>query len=127
MIISNIKIYKQNKGALLFELLIVISLLAIIFTVGTQAVLVSLRSDKTSSERDTAFNLASEVIEIARSVAEENWQDIYSPVGIVKGTTHYYPLKVDNKWTLLAGDEIVVVNGISFTRSIVMLLLFFCL
>lgn len=104
----------------MLELLIVISLLALIFTVGTQAMLVSLRSDKNSSERDSAYNLASETLEIVRNISEENWQNIYSPTGIVKGTTHYYPLKdFSSGWVLFEGDDIVVINGISYTRNIV--------
>ena len=114
-----IKTKKQNTGSLLLELLIVIAMVAIIFTVGTQAVMVSLRSGRNSSERDTAYGLATEGIEIARGVAEQNWQSIYSPAGIVKGTTHYSPLKVNSSWTLTAGDETVIVNGVSFTRYII--------
>ena len=118
----NIKEQKNlhtSKGALLLELLIVIALMAIIFTVGTQAVLVSLRSGRNSGERDTAYGLANEGVEIVRGVADQNWQSVYAPAGIVKGTTHYYPLKVSNAWTLAQGDETVIVNGITFTRSII--------
>ena len=113
------KKYKKIKGALLLELLIVISLLAAIFMVGTQAILVSLRSDENSSKRDVEYNLALETLELVRNVSEENWQNIYSPIGIEKGVTHYYPLKVNNVWTLSQGNEIVVINGISYTRYII--------
>ena len=113
------KVLGSLKGALLLELLIVIALMGIIFTVGTQAILVSLKSGRNSGERDTAYSLANEGIEIVRGVAEQNWQSIYAPAGIVKGTTHYYPLKVSNAWTLTQGDETVIVNGLSYTRYII--------
>jgi len=119
MDLYKIKKNKYEGGSLLLELLLVISLIAIIFAVGTQAILVSLKSDKVSSEKDIASNLASETMELMRGVAEGNWQNIYLPSGIVKGTTHYFPLKVNNSWTLSPGDETVVINGISFTRSII--------
>jgi type II secretory pathway pseudopilin PulG len=120
IIIFDKKEYAVKKGALLLELLIVISLIAVIFTVGTQAILVSLRSDKNSSEKDVAYNLASETFGLVRSVAEEDWQNIYFTKDSENYSDNYYPLKVSNAWTLSRGDEVVAINGISFTRSITM-------
>lgn len=114
---KNIK--NKNSGALLLELLIVIALIATIFTVGTQALLVSMRSGKSSTEKDIANSLANEAIEIGRGIADGDWQNVYAPTDIVKGTTHYYPLKINNTWTLSQGDESLVVNNISFTRYII--------
>ena len=67
-----------KKGSLLLELLIVISLLAIILSVGSQAVFVSLQSGKVSGERDVAMGLANEEFEAVRGSTEENWQTIYN-------------------------------------------------
>ena len=115
MIIDKFKKNNKSRGSLLFELLIVISLLAVILSVGANAVFLSLRSNKTSGERDVASGLASETLEAVRSTVEENWQNIYS---LTKSTGHYYPLQSVNKWTLTSGDQVVTLNNIAYTRYI---------
>lgn len=108
-----------NRGSLLLELLIVIALLAVILSTGSEAVFVSLQSNKISSERDVAMGLANEALEAVRGTTEENWQNIYGLSG--KGTTHYYATSTNpaGKWTLASGDEAIVVNGITYTRSVI--------
>lgn len=106
----------QKKGALLLELLIVISLLAIILSVGTQAVYVSLQSGKISGERDIAVGLASEALEAVRGATEEKWQNIYD---LTKASQHYKVVPSGNKWTLATGDEAIAINNASYTRYVV--------
>ncbi len=105
----------QRRGALLLELLIVISLLAVILSVGTQAVYVSLQSSKISGERDIAVGLASEALEAARGVADEKWQNIYD---LTKGS-QYHMVQTGNKWATSTGSEIVSLNNASYTRYVV--------
>lgn len=109
------KKHKQNKGALLLELLVVISLLAIILTVGANGVFLSMRSNKVSGERDVASGLASESIEAVRATTEEDWQNIY---GLTKSSGHYYPAQSSGKWILTSGDGTVTLNGIDYTRYV---------
>lgn len=110
------KINKKNGGALLFELLIVISVLAIILSVGANAVFLSMRSNKTSGERDVAIALASETLEAVRAVVEEDWNNIY---GLTKNS-HYYPTESAGKWVLTeTRDETVNINLASYTRYVV--------
>lgn len=104
------------KGALLLELLIVISLLAVILSVGTQAVYVSLQSGKISGERDVAVGLAAEALEAVRGTAEEKWQDIYD---LTKTSQHYKTVQSGNKWTLATGDETITINNALYTRYVI--------
>lgn len=106
----------KNRGALLLELLIVISLLAIILSIGSQAVFVSMQSGKISSESDVAMGLASETLEAVRAVADEKWQNIYDLAG--KGSTHYKTVQSGVKWTLVSGDETIALNTASYTRYV---------
>lgn len=106
----------SKKGALLLELLIVVSILAIILSVGAQAVFVSLQSTKVSGGKDTAALLAGEMIDATRAIAEERWQNIYT---MTKGTQHYHPVISGNKWVLASGDETIEQNGETYTRYIV--------
>lgn len=104
-----------KKGGLLLELLIVISLLALILSVGAQGIFVSLQSGKVSGERDTASTLATEGLEAARAVAEEKWQNIYN---LTKMSQHYQVALSGSKWTLVPGDETITLNNAVYTRYV---------
>lgn len=114
------KINTKNKGALLLELLIVVSLLGIIIFIGTDAVFLSMKSSEASRERDVGSTLANESLEAVRSIVEENWQNIYV---LEKGSVHYYTTQTNNKWVILpvAGvpaNETVTFNNKSYTRYV---------
>ncbi|KKR77585.1 MAG: hypothetical protein UU20_C0004G0022 [Parcubacteria group bacterium GW2011_GWE2_40_8] len=63
----------------MLEIIIVIAVLAVIITIGSQTIFVSLRSNKTAGERDSALKLAEETFEAVRMVVAENWLDLYKP------------------------------------------------
>lgn len=105
-----------SQGALLLELLLVISVLAVILSVSSQAVFVSVQSGKLSAERDSMSDLAIETLEAVRGVVDEDWQNIYT---LTKGSTHYRPVISGDAWTLVPGDEVVTLHGISYTRYVV--------
>ena len=107
----------RSRGALLLELLIAISILAVVLSVGSQAVFVSLQSGKTSAESDVAIGLANEALEAVRGTAEEKWQNIYT---LTKGA-HYSATSTNptGKWTLTLGDETVVLNTATYTRYVI--------
>lgn len=107
--------YSQKRGVLLLELLIAISILAVVLSVGSQAVFVSLQSGKTSAESDVAMGLANEALEAVRGTAEEKWQNIYT---LTRWTQHYYPAQSAGKWILTAGDEAIALNTASYTRYV---------
>jgi len=112
------KINSDEKGALLLELLVVISLLAIILSVGSQAMLVSMQSGKISGERDVAVALANEALEATRGVTEEKWQNIYN---LTKASQHYQATSTvpTGKWSLVTGDESVSLNSRIYTRYVI--------
>lgn len=105
---------KNSKGSLLFELLIVISIIAIIFAVSSNAMFLSLKGNKMMGDRDTALSLATEELEAVRSVADEDWMNIYNTT--TKGSQHYKLTQSSNKWIIQTGDESVTINGITYTR-----------
>lgn len=105
----------QEKGSLLFELLIGVAIITVIITISAQAVYVSLVSNKKSGEKDQAVALLKETIEATRAVAEGRWQDLYS---LSKGSTHYYPTLSNGAWTLAAGDEVITGTAAQFTRYV---------
>ena len=104
--------FPQKRGALLLELLIAISILAIILSVGTQAVYVSLQSGKISGERDVAMGLASEALEAVRGTSEEKWQNIFD----LTKNSQYHPVQIGSKWATSTASEIITLNNASYTR-----------
>ncbi|MDO8604627.1 MAG: hypothetical protein Q7K40_04525 [bacterium] len=106
--------YSLVRGALLLELLVAISILAIILSIGSQAVYVSMQSGKTSGENDVAMGLANETLEAVRAVADEKWQNIYNLTG--KGITHYKTAPSSGLLTVTSGDETILLNNASYTR-----------
>ena len=111
----NIPHSSRSRGALLLELLIVTSILAVILSIGSQAVYVSMQSGKTSGESDTAMGLAGEALEQARAVADEKWQNIYD---LTRGSQYHF-VQSGNKWATSTGSELIPLNTGSFTRYVV--------
>jgi type II secretory pathway pseudopilin PulG len=124
MFIKNITI--DDRGALLLEILVVIGVLAIIVSFGSQLFLTSARSNKWARERNVALGLAEEVLEGVRGVASEDWLNIYKPPNgsgdsaADKGSSHHYYLQATGtKWVVLSGDETVTMDGMNYTRYFV--------
>jgi type II secretory pathway pseudopilin PulG len=104
------------RGSLLIEILIAISILAIVLVVSSQALFVNLRSNKSSSETDTASALAVESLEAIRSVADEKWQNIYY---LSKGIPNYYVSATStSNWVVATGTEVISLNSVNYTRVI---------
>ncbi|MCX6756709.1 MAG: hypothetical protein NTW35_00940 [Candidatus Nomurabacteria bacterium] len=101
------------KGSLLLELLIVISILAVILAIGAQSISLSLRSGKISGERDVATSLASEALESVRGATEEKWQNLYT---LTKASQNYYATTSSNKWIISSGTETISINNAIYTR-----------
>jgi len=113
---NNKNISNCSKGSLLLELLVAISVIAIILSFSANALFLSMRGSKTSGDRDTASTLATEAIEAVRSSVEEDYQNIY---GLTKGA-YYHPVISGNKWTINnTGSEQIVMNGVTYTRYVV--------
>lgn len=101
-----------QKGFLLLELLVAISILAIILSVGSESVYVSMQSGKTSSESDAAIGLANETLEAVRAISDERWQNIYD---LTKGA-QYHTVQSGTKWATSTASEILALNNATYTR-----------
>lgn len=103
----------HERGALLIEILVAVTVFAAIAAIGSQALIVSLRSNKTAAEKGEGAQLLSEMIRGVRSLSDESWQNLY---GLTKDTAHYYPSLQGGKWTLTSGDEIILLGQTRFSR-----------
>lgn len=115
---------KDNRGSLLLEALIVISILSVVVMFGSQLFLTSARSSKWSRERDVADGLAIEALEAVKSVATESWLNVYMPPdgtgdpNSSKGTKLRL-VQNSGKWEIASGQENVNMDGIAFARSFI--------
>lgn len=116
--------FTAQNGQLLLEVLITISVSAIVIGMAAGLIAVSLRAVKSSEQRTIATKLLQEEIEIAGAVARAKWRDVYN---LNKGSgNHYHPSRngldactqSGSKWCFVANDEnvIIIVGGETFTR-----------
>jgi type II secretory pathway pseudopilin PulG len=103
-----------RSGSLLLEILVVIGVFAIISPLVAQIVVTGFNTDKWSIENSAALNLADATIKATENISFEQWQNIYN-LGKT-ATDHYYPDTVGAPWIVSSGDEIVNVDGRSYTR-----------
>ncbi|PIR98196.1 MAG: hypothetical protein COT89_00575 [Candidatus Colwellbacteria bacterium CG10_big_fil_rev_8_21_14_0_10_42_22] len=68
----------KNKGQSLLEILIAISISAIIIGSAVTAVMIALRTSKDTSESQKAYAIAQDILENVRSYAEGNWATFYA-------------------------------------------------
>lgn len=87
-----------------------------IIGLGSQMIIVSMRSGKAANERNVAIGMIEEIFESSRIIAAERWQNIY---GASKGSgNHHYPfIQIqDGRWVIADGDESININGLDYTR-----------
>ena len=110
------KALKTNPGQILLEVLVAVSIAALILILGAQLIYVSLQGSKVSSEKNAAFGLLEETFETVRNSALENWTSFF---GLSHGSTNYYPQKSSGKWVVATGTESIVINAINYSRSFI--------
>jgi hypothetical protein len=104
----------NNSGQILLEVLIAMSVAAIVVVLGSQLIYVSLLGNKVAEENGVASGLLNETLVAVQAAATENWNNLYS---LTHGATAYYPQKSTGKWALTAGTESVPLNFAAYSRS----------
>ena len=111
---------KFKSGQLLIEVLIGISILAILMTAIIPLLLTSSMGVAKSQKDETATFLAKEQIEAARALKEQDWNNIYFPLNTSNKTIFnpYHLVLNGSSWQLATGPEDITQNGVTFRRSI---------
>jgi hypothetical protein len=108
------KVVRDNQGQLLLEILIAVGVAAVVLSIVSQLVLVSLNSNKATVESTIAENLAQEEFKAVEAIAFSKWQNLYN---LTKASSsHYFATSTAGDWATSTGDEIVRLNSLSFTR-----------
>lgn len=107
--------YRTNQsGQLLLEILIAITIAGVILGLGSQSIVLSLRANKSSNEKNVALGLLEETMEAVRNASGEKWQNLYN----LTHASNYYPSISAGKWIINnVGTESPVINNITYTRS----------
>ncbi|MBI4993601.1 hypothetical protein HZC33_01405 [Candidatus Wolfebacteria bacterium] len=121
--------FVNNRGQILTELIVAISITAIIVAIGAQMIGVSLYSAGSSGDRQTASRLSEEVFEALRAITQGNdaasqgWNRLYLPpdgngnASTSKGVANPYKLTiVSNAWKVATGTEEIILDGNSYSR-----------
>lgn len=106
--------FNTRSGQSLIEILVGVSLGAIIIGGAAGAVSVYLRSNLESKKQQTSTFLAQELMDNVRVFAEGNWHNIYD---LNKGSSnHYYLVTSASPFATSTGDEAITAENTSFTR-----------
>lgn len=107
----------HEKGQLLLEILIAITIAGVILGLGSQSIVLSLRGNKGANEKNIALGLLEETMEAVRNASGEKWQNLFN---LTHGSTQYHPIQSAGKWDISSagatGSESVVLNSITYTR-----------
>jgi hypothetical protein len=104
---------KNNSGQILLEVLVAMSVAAIVMVLGSQLVYVSLMGNKISGDNNVAAGLTEETFAAVQAAGTENWDDLYS---LTRGAA-YHPVQSAGKWILAEDAEMITLNGIAYSRS----------
>lgn len=104
--------YRVQKGSLLIEILVAVSIFAVLGSIGAQALVVSLNSNVAAEKKTSGANLLSEMMSAIHAASDESWQNLY---GLAKGSP-YHPAISGGKWVLVPGNELVTVGNASYVR-----------
>jgi len=111
----------MKKAQILVETIIGVGVVSLVLSAIVPLFLIGIKGSSESWKADTARLLAQESMEAAKSLKEENWNNLYQPLGTNnKGSANPYHL-VNNAgtWVLTAGEETVSINNLTFYRKII--------
>lgn len=109
-----IKKLRTRGGQALIEVLISITLGAIFMASGSFLISAFLISNNNNRNATAAISLSNELMDSVQALADANWLNIYNLAHA--STTHYYLLTTGSPYSVVSGDQSVIVNGVSFTR-----------
>ncbi len=110
------KIYKKSAGQSLVEILIAISVGAILIGGATTVIIAILRSNLETRNVQIATSLVQEYLDSVQSLAESDWHIIYTPPSDKGSDSQFYLAASGTSFTILAGATSTVVEGRTFTR-----------
>ena len=107
---------KSISGQSLVEIIIAITVGAILIGAASAAIVPILRSNLETRNVQTASSLAQEYLDNVQNLAESNWLNIYIPPGSKGPSSQFYLRATSTTYEILSGVTSTVVEGRTFTR-----------
>lgn len=111
----------MRKAQVLVETIIGVGVVALVLSAIIPLFLVGAKAGSESWKGESARLLAQETMEAAKTAKEENWNNIYHPLGTNnKGEANPYHLtNAGSSWVLALGDEEINLNNLVFNRRLI--------
>ncbi len=112
---------QRQEGFSLFEVLVAISVFAVVGVAVTQMISVSLDANKLSGRKSVGVALAQETMEAVNAIILEKWNNLYLKN---KGSANkYYPANTAGScgtvtWCLVSGTQSLALNDLTYKRDI---------
>jgi type II secretory pathway pseudopilin PulG len=104
----------NKKGQALIEVLVGLTIVGILVGTATVAVIVSLRSNLQNKNFQAASSLSQKMLDDIKTVAEGNWQNIYS---LTKGSgNQYYIAASGTALAVFSGATTTIVGNFTYTQ-----------
>lgn len=109
--------FHRAVGDLLIEILITISVAALILVLVSQTSFVSLRADQSAREQNTAISLAEQMVETVDSAVLTRWRRLSTELS--KGSSNIYTTATDtaNAWTVTTGSQAIAIDTVTYTTG----------
>jgi len=108
-----VNFFKNRKGQALVELLIGVSIGALILGSSAGVIVSVVNSNSRVAKSRAATQLGQELIDDVRVLADKNWKSFYE---LSKGSTNHYYVATSTPLAAVLGDEVVTRNGVAYTR-----------
>lgn len=110
----------MRKAQILVETIIGVGVVALVLSAIIPLFLIGIKAGAESWKGETAKLLGQETLEAAKALKEENWNNLYRPLGTNdKGEDNPYHLENQvGAWVLAAGAENITLNNLTFSRQI---------
>jgi len=105
-----------TKGQSLMEIVISLTIGAILIAAGTATIIPTLRSNVESKNIQIANSLGQEYNDALQNLAESNWQNIYAPPAVKGASSQFYLKLVGDGYQIFSGATSSINEGVIFTR-----------
>lgn len=103
----------SQKGSLLIEILVAITVIGIIAGIAAQAIVASLDSNAVAGARGQQSDLLAEMMQGISASSDGSWNNLYS---LAADGSHYHVAIANGKWVITSGDDTVSVVPRTFIR-----------
>jgi len=108
--------FNRNKGQSLIEIIISLTIGAILIAAAAAAIIPTLRSSLESQNVQTANSLTQEYLDAIQNLSESNWFNIYNPPGLKGPNSQFHLGMSGTAYQIFSGATSTTIGNQTFTR-----------